>query len=167
MISWNKRQQHPHIKCGAPNYDFNSHPYITNTGALNQRPMKYGVLVQRQQPLNSVHSLDQLGHQGDMTDDSADSLQVISAGSHCEQVWHGQGCPLFDVVYPAFPLPTTASPILQGALKNGWGGGGLSWRVTCPNHESFRLLTVARRGSYGPTRKLILLCTQSLVLCSK
>ena len=27
--------------------------------------------------------------------------------------------------------------------------GRLSWRVTCPNHASFRLLTVARRGSYG------------------
>ena len=30
------------------------------------------------------------------------------AGSHCEQFWHGQGRPLFDVVHPAFPLPTTA-----------------------------------------------------------
>ena len=33
----------------------------------------------------------------------------------------------------------------------------LSWRVTCSNHLSFRLLTVARGGSCGPTRKLILL----------
>ena len=41
------------------------------------------------------------------------------------------------------------------------------WRVTCPNHASFRLLTVARRGSCGPTRKLVLLRTQSLTLCSK
>ena len=83
--------------------------------------MKYGVLVQRQQSLNSVQSLDQLGRQGDMTDDSADSPPVISAGSHCEQVWHGQGCPLFDVVYPAFPLPTMALPTFQGALKDGFG----------------------------------------------
>ena len=29
----------------------------------------------------------------------------------------------------------------------------LSWRVTCPNHANFCLLTVARRGSCGPTRK--------------
>ena len=42
----------------------------------------------------------------------------------------------------------------------------LSWCVTCWNHVSFRLLTVARRGSCRPTRKLILLCTQSLVLCN-
>ena len=26
---------------------------------------------------------------------------------------------------------------------------GLYWRVTCPSHASFRLLTVARRGSCG------------------
>ena len=31
---------------------------------------------------------------------------------------HGQGYPLFDVVHPAFPLPTTASSTLQGALKD-------------------------------------------------
>ena len=35
--------------------------------------------------------------------------------------WHGQGCPLFDVVHPAFPLLTTASPNPQGALKDGFG----------------------------------------------
>ena len=29
-----------------------------------------------------------------------------------------QGCALFDVVHQAFPLPTTASPILQGALND-------------------------------------------------
>ena len=43
----------------------------------------------------------------------------------------------------------------------------LSWRVTCPNHGSSCLLTAARRVSCGPTRKLIFLRTQSLVLCSK
>ena len=39
----------------------------------------------------------------------------------CEQIWHGQGCPLFDVFHPAFPLPTMASPALQGALKDDFG----------------------------------------------
>ena len=45
------------------------------------------------------------------------------AGGPCEQFWHGQGCPLFDVrvVHSAFPLPTTASPTLQGALQDGFG----------------------------------------------
>ena len=42
----------------------------------------------------------------------------------------------------------------------------LSWCTVCLNHASFRLWTVARRGSCGPTRKLSLLHTQWLVLCS-
>ena len=40
-----------------------------------------------------------------------------TAGGHCGQFWHGQGCPIFDFVPPAFPLPTIALPTLQGALK--------------------------------------------------
>ena len=40
---------------------------------------------------------------------------------HYKQFWHLQGCPLYDIVHPAFPLPTTASPTLQSALKNGFG----------------------------------------------
>ena len=43
------------------------------------------------------------------------------AGGPCEQFWHGLGCPLFDVVHPTFLLSTTASPTLQGVLKNGFG----------------------------------------------
>ena len=41
--------------------------------------------------------------------------------SACEQFWYRQGCLLFDVVLSAFPLPTTASLTLQGALKDGLG----------------------------------------------
>ena len=33
---------------------------------------------------------------------SRDRPPVFSAGGPCEQIWHGQGCPLFDVVHPAF-----------------------------------------------------------------
>ena len=40
----------------------------------------------------------------------------------------------------------------------------LSWHMTCLNHAYIHLWTVAKRGSCGPTRKLILPCTQSLVL---
>ena len=72
---------------------------------------------------------------------------------------------LFDIVHPAFPLLTTVSPTLQGALRNDLER--LLWRMTCMNHASFCLLTVARRGSCGSTRKLTLFCTQSLVFCSK
>ena len=56
-----------------------------------------------------------------MTDNSAEILFQSSAGGHCEQFWHGQGCPLLEVVHPAFPLPTRMSPTLQGALKDGFG----------------------------------------------
>ena len=42
----------------------------------------------------------------------------------------------------------------------------LSCRVTCPNHASLRLFTVARRGSCGPTRSSTLFLTDSLVLWS-
>ena len=70
----------------------------------------------------SVQSFERLGHRGDMRDDSAGILfQSFSAGGHREQFWLGQGCLLFDVVHPAFSQPTTASPTLQGALKNSFG----------------------------------------------
>ena len=46
------------------------------------------------------------------------ALKDGSGEGPCEQFWHGQGCPLFDVVYPAFPLPTMALPTLQSAPKD-------------------------------------------------
>ena len=58
------------------------------------------------------------GHEGRF---NRDSLRVFSAEGPCEQFWHGQGRPFFDVVHPAFPLPTTASPNFQCALKDGVG----------------------------------------------
>ena len=70
---------------------------------------------------SSVQCLDRLCRHGDMTDDSADSLPVFSAEGCCAQFWHRQECLLFDVVHPAFPLPTTVSPTLQGVLKDGCG----------------------------------------------
>ena len=35
-----------------------------------------------------------------------DPLPVCSAGSPCEEFWHGQGRRLLDVVHPAFSLPS-------------------------------------------------------------
>ena len=58
------------------------------------------------------------GHEGWF---SRDPLPVFPAVGPCEQFWHGQICPLFDVVHAAFPLPSTASSTLQGALKDGFG----------------------------------------------
>ena len=52
---------------------------------------------------------------------SRNSLLVFPARSCSEQFWNGQKCPLFDVVHPAFSLPTRAAPTLQGAMKDGFG----------------------------------------------
>ena len=74
--------------------------------------------------------------------------------------------PTLFVVHPVFPMQITASPTLQGSLKMFFGEAVVARDM--PNHTSLHLLTVARRGSCnGPTWKLILLRTQSLVLCSK
>ena len=68
---------------------------------------------------SSGQSLDRLGRQGGREGRfSRDPLPVFSAGGPCEQLLQGQGSPLFDVVQPAFPLPTTAWPTLQYALKD-------------------------------------------------
>ena len=67
------------------------------------------------------------GHQGRF---SRDSLSVLSARGHCEQFLHGQGCPFFDVVHPAFSLPASASPTLQGALKDGFGEAVVACEMT-------------------------------------
>ena len=58
------------------------------------------------------------GHEGRFR---RDHLPVFSAGGPCDQFWHGQGCPVFDVVHPAFPLPIMVSPTLHGVLKDGFG----------------------------------------------
>ena len=52
---------------------------------------------------------------------SRDPIQALFAGGSCEQFQRRQGCPCFDVVHPAFPLPSTASPTFQGTLKDGFG----------------------------------------------
>ena len=49
------------------------------------------------------------------------TIQQRSSILFCGRLWHRQGCPLLDIVHPAFPLPTTVLPTLQGALKDGSG----------------------------------------------
>ena len=114
----------------------------------------------------SVQSLDRLGRREDMRDDSADILfQSFLQEALVSSSGMARDLSSLNVVHPAFPLLTTASSTLQGAMKDGFGEAV----VTCkyPNHANFPLSTVARRDSCGPTRKLILLRTQSLALCSK
>ena len=82
-----------------------------------------------------------------------DYLPAFYAGGPCEQFWHGHRCPLFDVVHPAFPLPTMASPTLQGALKNGLGEAV----VTCdmPEPCQFPSLCVSLGVKYPVTNPLL------------
>ena len=72
------------------------------------------------------------GGVGGLADDSVDHLPVFSAGGRCEQCWHGQGCSLFDVAQPAFPLPTTASPSLQDAVKDDFGKAVVACKMPQP-----------------------------------
>ena len=53
---------------------------------------------------SSVQSLDWLGRQSKHEGRISRDLPVLFAGSPCEQLRHGQGCPLFDVVHLSFPL---------------------------------------------------------------
>ena len=55
-----------------------------------------------------------------MTDDSADTVFYSLLQEAIVSRSGMDGCPLFHVVHPAF-LPTTASPTLHGALKDGFG----------------------------------------------
>ena len=66
-----------------------------------------------------------------------DRFPVFSAGGPCEQFRHWQICPLLDVVHPAFPLPTTASATLQGALQDGSGEAVVACDMPGPCMLSF------------------------------
>ena len=126
--------------------------------------VQYSLLHRRSQ-FSSVQPLDRLscrvGHGGRF---STDPLPVFSAKGPCEQFWHGQGVHSLTLsiqissadhsVTPP-PHPQTSKVPLRMVLER------LSWRVTCPNHSSFHVVTVARRGSLGSTRRLILLWSGS------
>ena len=118
---------------------------------------------------SSVWSLDQLNHGGrglgwHEGPFSRDPLRIFSTRGPWGKIWHGQGCPFFDVVHPEFSS-ATASPTLQGARRDGSGEAVAACDMS--EHAGFRLLTVARRGSCGPGKKLILLRILSLVVCSE
>ena len=82
-----------------------------------------------------------------------------------EQFWHGQGCPLFDVVHPAFSLPTKASATLQGALQDLFGEAVVACDM--PQPCKFPSPDSCQKRFMWTARKLILLRNQLLVSCSK
>ena len=76
-------------------------------------------------------------------------LQTRRSGFLCEQFWHRHSLMLSVQQFLCWPrrLPPSKMPLRMVWEK-------LSWCVACPNCASVRLLTVARRGSCGPTREL-------------
>ena len=114
---------------------------------------------------SSVQSFDWLGCSGDMRDDSAEILfqpflqEALVSSSGTGKDVHSMLSIQHCLCWPWRHTPSKVP--WRMVLER------LSWHMTHPNHASFHLLTVASRGSCGPTRKLILLPTQSLVLCSK
>ena len=117
---------------------------------------------------NSVQSFYQLGRWGNMRDDSAEVFfQTFLQESLVSSSGMGRDVLSLILSHKHFLCRTWGCP----ATKVPWRMvlERLSWlvHVTCPNPASFPLLTVARTGSCWPTRKFIVLPTQSLVSYSK
>ena len=86
-----------------------------------------------------------------MTGDSAQILfQCVLQVDHYERLWPWQGCPLSDVVHPAFCPLTMALSALHGALKDVFFFKRLPWCTTCPNHANFCLLTLPEELPVDP-----------------
>ena len=114
---------------------------------------------------SSVQSLDRLGRQEDMRDDLAEILfqsflqEASVSSSGIGRDVHSLMLSIQHFLCRPRRRPPSKVP-RRMVLER------LSLRMTCPNHGNFPPLKVAWRGSCGPTRKLILLRTHSLDLCS-
>ena len=110
-----------------------------------------------------------------MTDDSAETFfqsflpEVIVSSSGM-----GKRCPLFGVVHPAFPLQTTASPIVQGALKDGFGEAVLTRNVhVWPENAKTEVWeehmdpSVIRKGLPPRTRHIALVESHEIYHCGR
>ena len=76
-----------------------------------------------------------------MRDESAEILFQSFLQEALVSFWHEQGCPLFDVVHPAFPLTTTTSPTLQGVPKDGFGEAVVACDMLLPFRLGVELWT--------------------------
>ena len=114
----------------------------------------------------SVQSVERLGRRVDLRDDSAEILFQSFLQEALVNSF-GKGRDVHSHVdHPAFPLLTTASPTLKGALKNSFGEAV----VACDMPKPCKFLSLdscQKRFLWTHYRKLILLRTQSLVFCSK
>ena len=103
-----------------------------------------------------VKSLDWLGRRRDMTDNSA---EILFRWGYCEQFWHGQECPLCDVLYyiklcslslslslslPAvgaadaeIKIPSFENTVLKGSSFKAWGRSAYSHNATLTARDFF------------------------------
>ena len=108
---------------------------------------------------SSVQSLEHFGRRDDTGDDSAEILfQVFFFFFFLQEAVvnsSGKGRDVHSLMLSIQRF--LCRPRRHPSSKMPWRMvlERLSWPVTCPNHASFRLLTVARRGSCGPTRNLM------------
>ena len=103
---------------------------------------------------SSVHS--PIGSSGRHEGQSSRELHLVfSAGDPFEQFWHGQTCPFFEVVQPAFPLPATELPALQGVPEDSFRGVVVASDMTEPcdwvDSSSGEVTQTASLGSPRPT----------------
>ena len=102
----------------------------------------------------SNQSLDRLGHRGDMRDDSAEILfqcflqEALVSSSGMGRYVRSLAFSIRHFLCRPRRRPPSKVP-RRMVLER------LSWCVSFPNHTSFRLSTVSRRGPFGPTRKLV------------
>ena len=92
------------------------------------------------------------GHEGKL---SRDPLPVFSVAGYSEQFWYGQEhwtsiLTLSIHYFLCQPQHHPPSSIISRMVLE-----RLSWCVIWSHYMSFHLLAVARRGSYGPTRKSV------------
>ena len=120
---------------------------------------------------SSVQSLGRLGRRGDMRNNSEEILFHIFFFFFLLQEAHmsgsGMGRDAHSLMFSNQHFIFRPQRHQPSKVPGRMVLGRLLWCVTSPNYASFCLLTVVRRGSCGPTRELILLHIQSLVLRSK
>ena len=78
---------------------------------------------------------------------------------------HRMGTFKLDVVQPAFPLPTTASPTLQGVLKDGLGEAVVACDM--PKPCEFPSLDSCQKRFLWTHKEFYLAPHPVVVLCSK
>ena len=132
---------------------------VTDTDCLTQNSSVYGHLFAAFKSSSAPWPTGLSG--GHVGRFSRDPLPICSAGGRCEQFWHGQGCPHFDVVHRAFPLPTTASPTLQGAgvLKDGFGEAVVAGDMPEPCKFPSQLSTATFKRQLENKHLLTLFCS--------